>query len=63
MAIFYIVEVLTVTPDLCNSLEDLSEAEKRVELLPISVQQLLILCRLGKLEDAEKLLAEIRIME
>lgn len=63
MAIFYIVEVLTVTPDLCNSLEDLSEAEKRVELLPISVQQLLILCRLGKLEDAEKLLAKIRIME
>ncbi len=55
--------VLTITLDLCNSLEDLSEAEKRAEFLPISVQQLLVLCRLGKLEDAGNLLAEITISE
>ena len=50
-------------PDLCNSSEDLSEAEKMAELLPISVQQLFVLCRLGRFEDAENLLAEITISE
>jgi len=55
--------VLMIPPDLCNSLDDLSEAEKRAELLPISVQQLLVLCRLGKFEDAGKLFAEITISE
>lgn len=54
---------LTVALDLCNSSEDLSEDEKRAELLPISVQQLLVLCRLGKFDEAEKLLADITISE
>ena len=57
------MKLLTITLDLCNSSEDLSEDEKRAELLPISVQQLLVLCRLGKFEEAEKLLVEITISE
>jgi len=44
-------------------LEDLSEAEKIAELLPISVQQLFVFCQLGKLEEAERLAAEITISE
>jgi hypothetical protein len=41
-------------------LEDLSEAEKIAELLPISVQQLFVLCQLGKLRKP-RLAAEITI--
>jgi len=45
---------------LCNALEDLSEEEKHSELLPIIVQQVYVLTRLGRLNDAEKLAAEIK---
>ena len=49
--------------DLCNSVDELSEQEKTAELLPIGVQQLYVLCRLGKVEEAEKLASEIAIPE
>lgn len=45
--------------DLCNALDDLTEAEKVAELLPIRVQQLYVLIRLGKTDDAEKLASQI----
>lgn len=49
--------------DLCSSLEELSEQEKNAELLPIGVQQLYVLCRLGKVDEAEKLASSISIQE
>lgn len=50
-------------PDLCSSLEELSEQEKNAELLPIGVQQLYVLYRLGKVKEAEILASEISIQE
>lgn len=47
--------------DLCNATEELSGSEKVAELLPISVQQLYVLNRLGKREEAEKLANEITL--
>ncbi|KAL9634812.1 MAG: hypothetical protein Q9164_003860, partial [Protoblastenia rupestris] len=47
--------------DLCMSLDELSDQEKTAEILPISVQQLYVLTKLGKVEDAEKLASEISI--
>ena len=41
--------------DLCNALDDLTEDDKQAELLPITVQQVYVLARLGKLDEAEKL--------
>ncbi|KAK5730914.1 Signal recognition particle subunit SRP72 [Elasticomyces elasticus] len=38
--------------DLCNSLEDLGEAEKQAELLPITVQQVYVLARQGRMAQA-----------
>jgi signal recognition particle subunit SRP72 len=40
---------------LCEALEDLSEAEKQAEMLPILVQQVYVLARQGKIEEATKL--------
>jgi signal recognition particle subunit SRP72 len=40
---------------LCESLEDLSEEEKRAELLPITIQQIYVLARLGRDREAEEL--------
>ena len=45
--------------DLCNALEDLSEEDKKTELLPITVQQVYVLAKLDKLEEAEKLAQSI----
>lgn len=45
--------------DLCSALDDLTHAEKVAELLPIQVQQLYVLIRLGKSEDAVKLASQI----
>ena len=45
--------------DLCNSLDELSNEEKAAELLPIEVQQLYVLIRLGKIQEAERLASEI----
>ncbi|KAI9690610.1 MAG: Signal recognition particle core component [Bogoriella megaspora] len=41
--------------DLCNALEDLSEDEKQAEILPITVQQVYVLARQGKYDQAESL--------
>ena len=46
--------------DLCQSSE-LSEEEKRDEILPITVQQLFVLTSLGKYEQADSLLKELSI--
>ncbi|KAL8932403.1 MAG: hypothetical protein Q9211_006333 [Gyalolechia sp. 1 TL-2023] len=51
--------LLRRSQDLCNALEDLTENEKIAELLPIRVQQLYVLIRLGKSEDARLLASEI----
>ena len=54
--------ILTVT-GLCEALEDLSADEKHTELLPISVQRVYVLTRLGRLEEAEQLASTIRPQE
>ena len=41
--------------DLCNALEDLSDEDKLAETLPIMVQQLYVLIRQGRLEEAKRL--------
>jgi len=44
-------------------LEDLTEAEKKAELLPIIVQQVYILIQLGKVDEAEELCINIPFAE
>ena len=39
------------------------EQEKTAELLPISVQQLYLLSKIGKTEEADKLAADISLQE
>ncbi|KAL1588823.1 hypothetical protein WHR41_02735 [Cladosporium halotolerans] len=41
--------------DLCESVEDMTEEDKETELLPIAVQQIYVLTRLGRHEEANKL--------
>lgn len=41
--------------DLCSAVEDMSEEEVQAELLPISIQQVYVLTRLGRVEEAQKL--------
>ena len=41
--------------DLCSSMEDMSDEDKQNELLPIGVQQIYVLVRLGELEEAARL--------
>jgi signal recognition particle subunit SRP72 len=47
--------------ELCKHSEDLSAEEKLAELLPINVQHIYILERLGKAEEAERISSEITI--
>lgn len=47
--------------DLCNTLDELTEEEKTAELLPISVQQLYVLSKLGKPEETEILVSKIAL--
>ncbi|EON64465.1 hypothetical protein W97_03697 [Coniosporium apollinis CBS 100218] len=47
--------------DLCNALEELTEEEKVAEIMPITVQLVYVLCRLGKMEEAERLSSTIHI--
>ena len=47
--------------DLCNALDELTEEDKQAELLPITVQQVYVLVRQGKLEEAEKLASTIDV--
>ncbi|KAJ5038181.1 uncharacterized protein L3040_007049 [Drepanopeziza brunnea f. sp. 'multigermtubi'] len=49
--------------DLCEALDDLSEQEKRAEVLPIMVQQVYVLTKLGKVEEAEGLQKMISIAD
>lgn len=52
-----------VLSDLCNALDDLTDQEKVAELLPISVQQLYVVSKLGRPEEAEKLASGIALEE
>lgn len=54
---------LTCSIDICRTSEDLSPEDKVAELLPIAVQQLYVLIRLGKLEEAEAVLKDISVDE
>ena len=49
--------------DLCNALDELSDDEKTAELLPIAVQLVYVLIRLGKVEEADKLAQEMSSSE
>lgn len=44
---------------LCEAVEDLTEEDKEIELLPIAVQQIFVLTRLGRHDEAEKLAKSI----
>ena len=50
-------------PGLCASLDGLPDSEKTAEILPIQVQQLYVLGKLGKTAEAEKLASEIAVQE
>lgn len=49
--------------DLCNALDDLSEEEKRAEILPITVQQIYVLVSQGRLEEASTLASTFKANE
>jgi signal recognition particle subunit SRP72 len=49
--------------DLCNASEDLTEEEKKAETLPIFVQQAYVLSRLGRVDEAKRLLEGIDVNE
>jgi signal recognition particle subunit SRP72 len=49
--------------DLCQASDELTEEDKAAELLPIMVQQLYVLLRLGKSEEAEKLALGIPVIK
>lgn len=55
--------LLKRSKDLCNALEDLTEAEKKAEILPILVQQVYVLTQLGKTEEAEQLCSNLPVAE
>ncbi len=52
-----------VLSDLCNALDDLTDQDKNAELLPISVQQLYVVSKLGNVEEADKLASSIALEE
>lgn len=54
---------LLTTTDLCNALDDLSEDDKKAELLPITVQQIYVLTSLGRFGEAERLATSIESQE
>ena len=49
--------------DVCQASEDLSDEEKAIEILPIRVQQLYVLTRLGKVDEANALAGQISSQE
>ncbi|KAF2277972.1 signal recognition particle protein-like protein [Westerdykella ornata] len=49
--------------DLCNAAEDLTEEEKKVEIMPMTVQEVYVLTRLGRIEEAEQLSTTIPFAE
>ncbi|KAJ5090191.1 hypothetical protein N7532_008875 [Penicillium argentinense] len=53
--------LLNRAKNICQTSEDLTPEERAAELLPITVQNLYVLIRLGKTEEAEALLKEISV--
>nr|POE59297.1 signal recognition particle subunit srp72 [Quercus suber] len=53
--------LLKRSKDLCNALVDMSEAEKQAELLPIMVQQVYVLSRQGRSQEAGELARDVDI--
>jgi signal recognition particle subunit SRP72 len=51
---------LTVA-ELCKTSDDLSSEDKVTEMLPISVQELYVLIKQGKLEQAEEIVKGIAV--
>lgn len=51
---------LTVA-ELCKTSDDLSSEDKVIEMLPISVQELYVLIKQGKLEQAEEIVKGIAV--
>ena len=49
--------------DVCQASEDLSDEEKAIEILPIRVQQLYVLNRLGKVDEAKALAGQLSSQE
>lgn len=57
------LERLMCDVDLCNALEDMTETEKESEILPITVQQIHVLSRLGKTDEVEELANRLKHAE
>jgi signal recognition particle subunit SRP72 len=55
--------LLTRLADLCEASNELTAQDKAAELLPIKVQQLCVLSRLGKIEEAQKLAGDVAVSE
>jgi len=55
--------LLKTARDLCEALDELTEEEKRAEVLPIMVQQAYVFMKLGKLDDAETVQRSIEVAE
>lgn len=47
--------------DLCNAIEDLSDEEKKTEEAPIVAQEVYVLTRMGRAEDAVSRSAELGV--
>ncbi|KAI9723518.1 MAG: Signal recognition particle core component [Chrysothrix sp. TS-e1954] len=52
---------LRMAKDLCDASDDMSEEDKQLEVLPILVQQVYVLSRLGKGREAEELCSTIEL--
>lgn len=48
---------------LCEALEDLNEEDKQAELVPITIQHVYVLARLGRVEEAQNLAKSIQAKE
>jgi hypothetical protein len=48
-------------PELCSASADLSEEDKQTELIPITVQQIYVLSRLGRDAEAATLANELQL--
>jgi signal recognition particle subunit SRP72 len=49
--------------DLCEALDELTDEEKKVEVLPIIIQQVYVFLRMGKQDEANVLLGKFNIVE
>lgn len=56
-------DLLKRARDLCQALDELSDEEKKAEVLPIMVQQAFVFTKLGKLQEAETMQKMINIAE